>query len=376
MNVAMGTANYDARGNKEFNHFSLEDGTKYFRVLPPLHSLAKEGQWFVYRPGHWVGGSPKPGKDKAQKRQFFCTLKKDKNKMVTQRCPMCEVVDGLKGLLAELTDAKGKALPGNEAKTQGLNFQIRNLQRGSYYYVNAIDISTGKMGDLKLPYSAFTLLEEEIGRIRARKLSDGSTIDPLGKEDGLVFAFTRGKGDNGRYTFAVKVHQVSKHIEGVGDVNIDVKSPLTDDIVSRLGKETHDLSSLIREISEAQIDDIVKRGIPAIDEIFEINKPKSTSSNAETTQAAADETAQAEAVTTTQQSASQATAQEATAQEATKETQTTTPAAGILANTPTAEVQSVQTNTENVQKDTGNAEGVKTSYSNLNDDQFRQFLKG
>ena len=269
--VQIGTANLDARGGKEFNHFSLENGpTQLYRVLPPLHNLAADGSWFIYKPSHWTEGSPKPGKDKGQKRQFVCPLKKDKNKMVVNPCPRCTEVETLKGQLKLLED---QGLTKTDARVAMLSQRIFSLSRGSYYYVNAINIATGKMGDLKLPYSSFTLLEAEIKKYQSEKKKDA-----LGVEEGVVFNFSRIKDPaNGKYAFSVVVQTESKTVDIEGtptDINVDVIFPLTAEIIGRLKKETQSLDELITEISVEQIQDIVTRGVAAVDEIFEINKKK------------------------------------------------------------------------------------------------------
>ena len=269
--LQIGTANLEARGGKEFNHFSLENGpTQLYRVLPPLHNLAEEGRWFIYKPSHWTEGSPKPGKDQGQKRQFVCPLKKDRNKMVTTPCPRCVEVEELKGQLKILTDT---GLDSKDARVAMLSSRIFSLSRGSYYYVNAINIATGKMGDLKLPYSSFTLLEAEI-----KKYSSEKKKDALGVKEGVVFNFSRIKDPaNGKYAFSVGVQTKSKTVDINGvptDINVDVTMPLTEEIIGRLKKETQSLDELITEISVEQIQDIVTRGVSAVDEIFKINQKK------------------------------------------------------------------------------------------------------
>lgn len=269
--VQIGTANYDARGGKEFNHFALENGpTQLYRVLPPLHNLAADGQWFIYKPSHWVEGSPRPGKDQGQKRQFVCPQKKDKNKMIVDPCPRCEEVLKLQGQLKELTDT---GLDNKDARVALLNARIRSLNRGSYYYINVINVATGKMGDLKLPYSSFTLLEEAIKKHKSDKKKD-----PLSVADGVVFNFSRKKDEkNGKYSFTATVATENKvlDINGVStNVNVDIDFPLTDEIIGRLKKETQSLDELITVITVDQIQDIVTRGVPAIDDVFKINQKK------------------------------------------------------------------------------------------------------
>ncbi len=299
--VQIGKANLEARGGKEFNHFSLKNGpTQLYRPLPPLHNLAADGQWFFYRPSHWVEGSPRPGKDFPQKRQFHCPLKKDKNKMVINPCPRCEEVEKLKGQLKLLTD---QGLTNKDARVALLSNRIFSLSRGSYYYINVINIATGKMGDLKLPYSSFTLLEAEIKKYASEKKKDA-----LGVEEGVIFNFSRIKDDsNGKYAFSVVVHTEPKTVDIGGvptDVNVDVAHPLTQEIIGRLNKETQSLDELITEISVEQIQDIVTRGVPAVDEIFEINKKKEEpASNEAEAAAGADSGADTNAAAQQQESA-------------------------------------------------------------------------
>lgn len=250
-------------GFTQKKYFKLKDGASTFRILPPMDEMGNTGKgkdWSKFYKVHY-GYKNSEGK----LRVFQSTL------VVNKKTKMIEVPDAadqrIKDLKAKLEEAKDS---GNKAVVEKLG-KLVSGQKPMYnldgnHYVNAID-SQGNIGVLKLRHRAMKALEDEIKKLEKKG------IDPLSLKNGREFVFTRS-GSGLDTTFKVDVGQEELEIEGVGKVNRDKVSNVTDDQLARTENECADLSKLFKLVSSDDIERIVKAsdlltGIsPVIDEIF------------------------------------------------------------------------------------------------------------
>jgi hypothetical protein len=250
-------------GFTQKKYFKLKDGPSTFRILPPMEEMGNKGKgkdWSKFYKVHY-GYKNSEGK----LRVFQSTL------VVNRKTKMIEVPDAadqrIKDLKAKLEEAKES---GNKAVVEKLG-KLVSGQKPMYnvdgnHYVNAID-SQGNIGVLKLRHRAMKALEDEIKKLEKKG------IDPLSLTNGREFVFTRS-GSGLDTSFKVDVGQEELTIEGVGKVNRDKVSNISDDILARTDSECADLSKLFKAVSSDDIERIVKAsdlltGIsPVIDEIF------------------------------------------------------------------------------------------------------------
>lgn len=250
-------------GYTQKKYFKLKDGSSTFRILPPMEELGNAGKgkdWSKYYKVHY-GYKNSEGK----LRVFQSTLKINKNKMVEIPDAAVERIETLKAKLAEAKEAGNKAVIEKLGKLVSGQKPMYNVDGN--HYLNVID-SQGNIGILKLRHKAMKALEEEIKKLEKKG------VDPIGIKNGREFVFTRS-GTGLDTTFKVDVAQETLEIDGVGQVNRDKISNLSEDMVSRTANECADLTKLFKAISSDDIERIVKAsdlltGIsPVIDELFD-----------------------------------------------------------------------------------------------------------
>lgn len=251
-------------GFTQKKYFKLKDGASTFRLLPPMEEMGNKGQgtdWSKYYKVHY-GYKNTAGK----LRIFQSTLVENK------KTKMVEVPDAadrrIKDLKAKFEEAKAA---GNTAVMEKLG-KLVSGQKPMYnldanHYINAID-SQGNLGVLKLRHTCFKALEEEIKKLEAKG------VDALALQGGREFTFERA-GSGRQTTFKVSVGQETLNIEGVGQVNREKVSNLSEELIARTARECADLSKLYKKISPEDIERVVKSsdlltGIsPVIDELFD-----------------------------------------------------------------------------------------------------------
>lgn len=251
-------------GFTQKKYFKLKDGPSTFRILPPMEELGNKGQgkdWSQFYKVHY-GYKNSAGK----LRVFQSTL------VVNRKSKMVEVPDAadqrIKDLKAKLEEAKAA---GNKAVVEKLG-KLVSGQKPMYnvdgnHYVNAID-SQGNIGVLKLRHRAMKALQDEIVKLEKKG------IDPIAAVNGREFVFERS-GTGLDTSFKVSVGQETLNIEGVGQVNRDKISNLSEEVIARTEKECADLSKLFKKVTPEDIERIVKAsdlltGIsPVIDELFD-----------------------------------------------------------------------------------------------------------
>lgn len=245
-------------------YFKLKDGPSTFRILPPMEELGNKGkgkQWSIFYKVHY-GYKNSEGK----LRVFQSSLVENrKTKMIEVPDAAVQRIKDLKAKLEAAKEAKNTAVVEKLGKLVSGQKPMYNIDGN--HYMNAVD-SQGNVGVLKLRHRAMKALEEEIKKLEKKG------IDPLSATNGREFVFTRS-GTGLDTTFKVDVGQETLNIEGVGQVNRDKVSNLSEDLISRTENECADLSKLFKALSSDEIERVVKAsdlltGIsPVIDELFD-----------------------------------------------------------------------------------------------------------
>jgi hypothetical protein len=251
MAVKIGTANYSGNERTQRNYFKLNDGDNVFRILPPLFEMADEGRWSMFYKLEYgykdSQGRIKPFQDV---------------RVVNRKTKMVEV-ESAAHLKREALKAKYEQLKAAKADENTLNKMkelVMNYNLDSKHYLNVITLD-GKIGLLKIPYTAKQALQVEIDALKAKG------VDPLSVDQGRFFVFNKsGKGLDTLYTVKILKEQVNTAEYGM--LERDVVHKLTDDIINRLEKEAFKLQNLFPKISAEEVERIVNEGPTAVDEIL------------------------------------------------------------------------------------------------------------
>ncbi|HEY5236473.1 MAG TPA: hypothetical protein VIJ14_09870, partial [Rhabdochlamydiaceae bacterium] len=196
--MAFGNANYE-KGFKKKNYFKLADGSQIFRILPPVGDLAAKGVWSRYYSVHF-GYKNMAGK----LRTFLSTEQKNqKTKMIEVPDPALDRINDLKAKL------EGARAAGNQPLVAKLNALVG--QKGTYnvdrnHHMNVIELTTGKVGVLKLRHKAKLALDEEIKRLKKE-----DNCDPLSVDNGRFFTFTR-TGTSNETNFKVVEYKEKREV--------------------------------------------------------------------------------------------------------------------------------------------------------------------
>lgn len=251
MSVKIGVASYSGGERAKRNYFSLKEGDSVFRILPPLFDLAEKGKWSqFYRLEYGY-------KDSEGRVKPFQDVR-----VVNQKTKMVEVESAAhlkrEAMKAQLAQMKAAGAPAEQLKKMAEI--VRNYNLDSKHYLNVIDTS-GKIGLLKIPYTAKKALDAEIETLKK------SGIDPLSVDNGRFFVFNRS-GDGLDTTYTVRVYTETVRTQEYGDVQKQIVHKLTDDVIQRLEKEAFKLDALFPLISPEEVERIVKEGPKAVDEIL------------------------------------------------------------------------------------------------------------
>lgn len=160
-----------------------------YRVMPPLHSLAESGKWLQYAAQHW-GYSVPDAKNpiKSFKKTFACIQEKDREKVITQHCPECDLIS-LYTENAEAKEAKLKAegVDPEQIKTMmaPVVMWLESHNRDSKFYLAAMN-EAGEFGHLKIGFQNKNRLVEKI-----KALQEQEGIDAFDFDQGAWFNFKR-----------------------------------------------------------------------------------------------------------------------------------------------------------------------------------------
>jgi len=221
------------------NWFKLERGENLFRVLPPVHSLAKSGkiaQFYAYHGGF--------KNTKGKVCHFQCVQITDrKSKTITQRCSVCDMVTQL-----ELKYKIAKEQPGvSQEQLKQFNYtQILPFKVQKRFFLNAINASN-EIGILQIPYKSYMSLDTLLKKQQDRGL------DPTGMRGAFLNFDKQSKYDGDpQVNFSVALATEQK-----GD-DIKIKShELTPEIIQEMKTKTVDLGTLYKTIDVSEVDALV-----------------------------------------------------------------------------------------------------------------------
>lgn len=227
-----------------------ENGSHFYRILPPFGLLAAKGQWAKFEAVHW-GFKGTDGKMKP----FRCIqrTKKNRNGMVDiiVECKQCTKIAEKK---AQYDNAVKKYV--SEGKTQEEAWKLcepmkpwldrYNLDR--HWTVNALRPEDNQIGKLKIKLAAKKELDERIKYLQEKK----GIEDPLDPETGVLFDFQRtGEGRYGtKYPVAVAMETVKVDGEEFEKIR---RFPLTKEVLKRMETEAFELSNSYVDLTHEQI---------------------------------------------------------------------------------------------------------------------------
>lgn len=213
--------------------FSLKPGENLFRILPPLFSLAKTGQFSYYHKFH-SGFKNSMGKI----RMFRCLEEIDKTtKTIIKECPVCNMVRERR---AQYELAKNQNAP-KEQLTHFFNIAIRPYEVQRRWFLNVIN-RDNEIGILAIP----TTLHYTLRAFLKAQLDNG--IDPTGG-DGIFIKITKTQqyvGDKNT-TYSV---DYAYEADPSDPTSYRLKRhKLTTELVNAIKNQSRDLSQLFRTIT-------------------------------------------------------------------------------------------------------------------------------
>jgi hypothetical protein len=231
----------------------VEDGDNLFRILPPLWSLADEGRYYKYWRIHW-GFKMGNGRSKP----IVCTERKDRNGIVTEHCPICDMV--------AMYQKEYDFMKQNGASKDELNdfYKEKVVAYGAqgHYYTYAVN-AQGEIGLLKLKKTMKDGFESRYDQLK----SEGIEANGI---DG-VFVNIKRAGKMRDTTYTVDIHMES-----------DPKNPrskvykehtLTPEFLEKIKRETQDLAAFYTPISNDEMailvnesDEVMRQNL--MDKIF------------------------------------------------------------------------------------------------------------
>lgn len=257
--VAIGKSNDNAGGKK--NWFKLKEGDNVFRILPPMFSCAEKGVWNRF---YSVVYGYQNSKNKL--RPFAdCRVTNWQTKMVEVESPAYLRTKQIEAHQAQIVEAF-KAGQATQDQVKEIAAVKKRYNIDSKYFMNAMDLQ-GNIGILKVPSKLMNQIKAEI-----KKLTDMG-IDPRSVENGRFFVISR-VGMDKTTTYSIKVYQENQTVqtnEGPRIFPVEKVSVLTEGILNRLDTEATDLNKLYVKLTPEQIQDIVNRGAPAVDQYFPDN---------------------------------------------------------------------------------------------------------
>lgn len=242
--MAFGKANYE-KGFKKKNYFNLADGTQVFRILPPCGKLEKEGAWSRYYSVHFGY------KNLAGKLRTFLSPEKTTGKGADR------VVEIRDAALDRITELKAQYDIAKSANNQPLMARLAGLvgMKGVYnidrnHHVNALELTTGKIGVLKMRHKCKTELDLEILRLKKE-----DNCDPLSSENGRCFNFTR-TGTGNETNFKVTEYKVKKEVLVEG-VTTKVDCTFVHKLTPEMENDCADLDNLFIAVTAEECKQIV-----------------------------------------------------------------------------------------------------------------------
>lgn len=156
-NFKVGSTRFGGAGGSKQVWHKLEAGDNYYRILPPLFSLAEKG---LYSKFHAFHGGFRTSNGRVN--MFRCLEVKDnKTKMVKVHCPVCDMVTENMAKYKLLKDAvaAGKATEEQAKKFWMEKIFPHKVQKS--FFMNAIN-QANQVGVLGIPYKAWQAVDHVI----------------------------------------------------------------------------------------------------------------------------------------------------------------------------------------------------------------------
>lgn len=184
----VGEAKVGSGGSGKINFWRLKEGSVNYRIVPPLHSLARNGTWYTWYRTHY-GYKVADSKDPTvlRTRTFLCVERKDRNRNIVETCPECEEIKSRKeGLEVTRVRLSAANTPPDAQKLQlaPLEGWLMAHNGDGKYFINVMS-ETGEFGVLQLGSKAFRALQAELEDLRSKG------EEPLSIKRGAWFRFTR-----------------------------------------------------------------------------------------------------------------------------------------------------------------------------------------
>jgi hypothetical protein len=227
-------------GTTKKEWFDIKAGeSNFYRILPPLFSLAQKGKYSQYFASHsvWITDS---ASGKRRPYNFQCLeIVNRQTKDIERHCPFCDKARANK-MQYEAAKAKG-ADP--EKLEEFRKKHVNAYESEKKHYTNAVSIDN-KVGVLKLGIKA-----HEAMKARIIEISNTYQIDPTGME-GLFLNFKKVqkfKGDRDTF-YTVDLAQDIVNQNGAVS-SVPKKHSITRDFINVLETSATDLGTFIREIT-------------------------------------------------------------------------------------------------------------------------------
>lgn len=241
----------------KLNYWTLKDGAQAYRLIP---AMSEDGIWHKFITAHFGY------KDSAGKMHTFQGVeeKDHKTKMVTV---YDAAADRLVRLAAQLDAEKKK--PADEQDGELIQKLVKLVGHGAVMgqynldkkqYIYAYD-REGNIGCLKLSHRAFLSLKSAIDKYKA----DNDGADPLDPETGVYFEFNR---TGTKLDTTVQVSPLQITVKENGKTYKQDLVHVIPHTADQIKKAVRGFDKEVRLLTPEQIQDIVKRGAKAMDEIF------------------------------------------------------------------------------------------------------------
>lgn len=239
-NFAIGSTNFNRAGRFSNKWHKLDTGDNYYRILPPLFSLASEGRYSMFWAFH---GGFKNSEGVTQ--MFKCVETKDKNRLIKQHCSICDLVTAMDSHYKLLQEAQKAGQATEEQVKKFWNEEIFPIKAQKVFFVNAVS-RDGEVGVLQLPYKAHQAVDEAL-----KSCAEKNGIDPTGVE-GAWINIKKVQPFKGSPQVSYGAEVV---FEPTGNGSYQIKRHVLDQnfIENQLKTGAKDLKTLFREISPEDV---------------------------------------------------------------------------------------------------------------------------
>lgn len=262
MTVKIGSGKYDNESKVSRTYLpSFKEGSNIVRILPPVGNCAESGTWYAKWKIHF-GFKGVPGKDQKEGKTFVFACPEEgtynsrlKKFIVTKECPECARIRENKAalkkaeseLISKGKDEKTARKIVREAKENAaLNEFDRVHSMAEKVFVNGLT-QDGQIGLLGIPRGVGKEAIELIKAYFAKKQRD-----PLETSGGFWLNFSKNGQGQFNTEYKVAIHKQEKIVDGE-TVEVEVKAPLSEEILSRMESECFDLSDLYPRITVEQV---------------------------------------------------------------------------------------------------------------------------